>query len=184
MNMEKGRFYRYLSVVQAISVLGAFSAVIEAYYMGKIVDSAGGEPSEVFTMVLIIGINMTVQIVSNISGNYLMNQYADEKRLQISRDAADKLLNASFCDIDHMDPGYVLDVFGNDIEKILAYDRTVFTIGAVFIRVFVSLGCLLYMNVLVSLCIIAASVLSLLPGMLVGNLQYGKNRQLFNTITH
>lgn len=174
----KKKYFRYLVVIQAISILGALSSILEAYCMGEVVDHANGSPKEELILVLVIGINMLCQIAANISGNYLMNRYTNEKRADISRVAARKLLNARFCEIDRLKEGYVLDLFGNDIEKMLAYDRIVFTIGAVFIRLGFSLGCLLYRNVIVSLCIIAASVLSLVPGMLTGNLQYEKNRQL------
>lgn len=174
----KRKYHKYFFVIQTISVLGALTSIIEAYCMGKVVDYASGDPAKELTLVLVIGVNMLCQIATNISGNYLINRYANEQRKSLSRAVANKLLNAKFCDIDHLETGYILDIFSNDIEKMLTYDRTMFTIGAVILKLVLSLVGLLYMNVLVSLCIIIASVLSLVPGILVGNLQYEKNRLL------
>ncbi len=164
--------------VEVLSILGAIAVVMQSYYMGKIVDNAHTAVTVVLTMVLVILGTMVIEIVTKIAKNYLVNKYTNKRRFALHEMLADRLLHANYCELESMEAGNVLNIYTNDIEKILKYEEILFTIGATFVKVIVSLGFLFHMNVLVSVCILMASIAALIPGMLVGNFLYGKNKQL------
>lgn len=169
---------RYACLLEILSILGTIAIVVQAFYMGKIVDNTNASVIVVLAMVLIIFFTMVVEIISKILIKYLLNKYINKRRFDLYKKLTDKLLCAEYQMLETVKAGNVLNVYTSDIEKILQYECIVFTVASTFIKVIVSFCVLLSLNIIVSLCIICASIIALIPGVLIGNLLYEKNKQL------
>jgi len=171
-NIASAFKFELLALVKAISV------IIQAYYMGRIVDSTHQPSSVVLNLLLIIAATMVVEILSNIALNYSLNKYLNQRRSAMNELLAKKLLKARYSDLESFDKGKIIGIFTNDIERTLDYCRIALTFSGTVIKVSLPLIFLFMSNVVVSICILLASALSLLPGMIIGNYQYSISSQL------
>ena len=168
----------YFCKIAVLSFIETIAIIVQAYYMGEIVDHANVKFSLVLSMVIIIAATMIIEIVSRMLMNYWLNKYCNKRRCEFGEKLVGKLLTARFDELEKLETGTILNIYTSDIERILEYDKIIFRVGAVILKVLLPLFFLFSMNPLVSGCILVVSILSLLPGMLVGNYQYEKRSQL------